>query len=193
MSVALSGSLFANSEFTFAIWFILLMAAFVFGWLIHKGFQYNDGIKVIMVTTIISIVLSLSVVVIFRDNFDFNNSLVVNIVLYSLRVLVLGLSGIFGLTVVENMKNQKSIVKSNIEQELPEFDPSQKAEYYIKEAKLKAEKIIFSAEKNVQQIEDRKKQIEIQLRELIHTEREVIRSYESEDSSNSISDETPKD
>ncbi len=86
MSVALSGNLFANSDYTFAIWFILFLVSFIIGWLMHRGFQYENGVKVILITTVVAIILSLSVVVIFRDSYDFNTSLVVNVVLYSLRI-----------------------------------------------------------------------------------------------------------
>ena len=53
------------------------------------------------------------------------------------------------------------------------------ADLLIREAKLKAEKLLFDAEKEYNTIKERKMQIEIQLRELIHTEREVIRNYEN--------------
>jgi len=181
MSVALSGNLFVNTEYTFSIWFILFSISFFLGWIMHGGFQWKSGIKIISITTVIAVLLSLIAVALFRDVFEMNNSLVGNVVLYSLRVTLLGLGSLFGLSIAENMKNQKLIEESKVVKDVPEYDASQKAEFYIKEAKLKAEKIVFEAEKEAEKMKERKQQVELQLRELIHTEREVIRRYENED------------
>lgn len=181
MSVALSGNLFVNSEYTFSIWFILFLISFFLGWLIHSGFQWKSGIKIISITTAIAVLFSLIAVALFRDVFEIKNSVVSNVVLYSLRVTLLGLGSLFGLSIAENIKNQKLIQESKVEKDFPELGYTQKAEFYIKEAKLKAEKIVFEAEKEAEKMRDQKQQVETQLRELIHTEREVIRKYENED------------
>ena len=89
-----------------------------------------------------------------------------------------------------DIKNEKiAIGKTNEE---PENKLSNNSDFFIKEAKLRAEKIIFDAEKEANKINERKTQIEIQLRELIHTEREVIRNYESI-SSNKIENNSTTD
>jgi vacuolar-type H+-ATPase subunit H len=183
ISSFLSANLFVNSEYTFAVWFILMLVSFATGWLMNSGFMWNNGIKVILITTLISVVITLMIVALFRNNFDMNSSLVGNLVLYSLRVLVLGLSAVFGLSFSENMKNVVQKNDTELDTDIPEASISDKAEYYINEAKLKADKLLFEAEKEAHQIRDRKTQIEMQLRELIHTEREVIRKYESEENS----------
>lgn len=192
MSVSLSNNLFIDQKFTFAIWFILLLATFTLGWLMHSGFKWKNGIKIILITTVIAVIIGLTIVMLFSGSFEKSSSFLGNIVSYALRIVTLGLSGIFGLSIAENVKNEKIASQSIGEQSQPENDIVDKTEYYIKEAKLKAEKIVFDAEKNIQQIQERKKQIEIQLRELIHTEREVIRSYENEDSNNSTVDDSDK-
>ncbi len=186
VSNLLNANLFVNSEYTFAVWFILLLASFATGWLMNSGFKWSNGNKVIFIVTIISIIITLSLVALFRNSFDMNNSLLGNLVLYSLRVLVLGLSALFGLSISENLKLQEKIEDSKLGDEVQDVSTSDKAEYYIKEAKLKAEKLLFEAEKEAQQIKESKTQIEIQLRELIHTEREVIRKYEIEDASEKL-------
>jgi hypothetical protein len=190
ISNLLNANLFVNAEYTFAVWFIFMLAAFVSGWIMNSVFQWNDGIKIISITIAVSIVLSLLFVAIFRHNFDMNNSFMGNLVLYSLRVLVLGLSSLFGFSVSENMKHKTNSENEESIDEIPEVDMSDKAEYYIKEAKLKAEKILFEAEKDAQKIIERKDKIETQLRELINTEREVIRKYELEETSGNKNIET---
>ncbi len=189
ISVLLSANVFVNSEYTFAVWFLLMLATFSLGWLMYSGFGWGNGSKIVLGSIAISIVFSLIVVAGFTSYLDTHNSLIGNLVLYTLRTVVLGFSGLFGLLFAENTKHRTEVGcgKNDIPEEI---DESQKAEYYIKEAKLQAEKIIFNAEKDVQELNGRKAQIEIQLRELIHTEREVIRKYESEDITNKKDDES---
>ncbi len=184
ISNLLNANLFVNFDYTFTVWFIFLLASFAIGWLMGKGFKRNKGVKNISIVIVLSIIISLVLVALFRSSFDMNNTLLGNFVLYSLRIFVLGSSAIFGLSISMNEKGENvAEVKSRIDT-TPDVDLAKKEEYYIKEAKLKAEKILFEAKKEAQQIRDSKAQMERELRELIHTEREVIRSYEKEETSN---------
>ncbi|PIQ09355.1 MAG: hypothetical protein COW71_07025 [Ignavibacteriales bacterium CG18_big_fil_WC_8_21_14_2_50_31_20] len=189
-SNSLNTNIFANSNYTFLVWFVLMLMSFVIGWVINYSFKWEKGIKTIFIVIFSSIFLSLVLVALFRNSFDLNTTLLGNFVLYSLRIFVLGSISIFGLSVAENIKNEKiAIGKTNEE---PENKLSNNSDFFIKEAKLRAEKIIFDAEKEANKINERKTQIEIQLRELIHTEREVIRNYESI-SSNKIENNSTTD
>jgi len=189
-SNSLNTNIFANSNYTFLVWFVLMLMSFVIGWVINYSFKWEKGIKTIFIVIFSSIFLSLVLVALFRNSFDLNTTLLGNFVLYSLRIFVLGSISIFGLSVAENIKNEKiTIGKTNEE---PENNLSNNSDFFIKEAKLRAEKIIFDAEKEANKINERKTQIEIQLRELIHTEREVIRNYESI-SSNKIENNSTTD
>jgi len=189
-SNSLNTNIFANSNYTFLVWFVLMLMSFVIGWVINYSFKWEKGIKTIFIVIFSSIFLSLVIVALFRNSFDLNTTLLGNFVLYSLRIFVLGSISIFGLSVAENIKNEKiTIGKTNEE---PENNLSNNSDFFIKEAKLRAEKIIFDAEKEANKINERKTQIEIQLRELIHTEREVIRNYESI-SSNKIENNSTTD
>ncbi len=184
ISNLLNANLFVNSDYTFTVWFIFLLASFVVGWLMGKGFKWNIGVKNISIVIVLSSIITLVIVALFRDKFNMHSSLIGNFVLYSLRIFVLGVSAIFGLSISMNAKDENvAEVKSRMDT-TPDVALVQKEEYYIKEAKLKAEKILFEAKKEVQQIRDSKAQMERELRELIHTEREVIRSYEKEEVSN---------
>ena len=146
----------------------------------HSGFKWKAGVKVSLIATVASIIVSLGLIAIFRDKFDLDNSLIDNLIHYSLRVFVVGIFSIFGLSISEIIKN-KNVTTANKDNENYESSAAtNESEYYINEAKLKAEKIIFEAEKKTQSINERKTKIEMQLRELIQTEREVIRNYEKE-------------
>ncbi len=183
ISNLLNANLFVNSDYTFTVWFVFLLVVFLVGWFMGRGFGWYKGVKSISIVIASSIFVTLILVAIFRNDFDIHNTVLGNMVLYSLRISVLGASAIFGLAVSMNAKN-KNIVESKSVEVNSNIDISDKEKHLIKEAKLKAEKILFEAEKEAQQIRDSKAQIERELRELIHTEREVIRSYEKEETSN---------
>lgn len=142
----------------------------------NSGFKWDFGIKTISIIIFASVIMSLTIVALFKDSFDLSSSIIDNFILYSLRVFVLGIFSVFGLSIAEIVKLNKVIIENN-------DSPTRigESEYVIKEAKLKAERIIFEADKEAKNINERKMQIEIQLRELIQTEREVIRNYERED------------
>ena len=176
LSNLLSAKLLLISNHHFTIWFIFLLFSFGTGWLMNSGFKWDLGVKTISIVTFASVIISLTIVALFKDSFDISNSIIDNFILYSLRVFVLGMFSIFGLSIAEVVKLQKVIIEK-----LESSSSEDEAAFALKEAKLKAEKIIFEAEKASKNINERKMKVEIQLRELIQTEREVIRNYESED------------
>ena len=141
-----------------------------------SGFKWDLGVKTISMITFASVIISLTIVALFKDSFDMSSSIIDNFILYSLRVFVLGMFSIFGLSIAEIVKLQKLVIKNS---EAP--SSKSESELVIKEAKFTAEKIIFEAQKEAKNMNERKTNMEIQLRELIQTERELIRNYESED------------
>jgi len=145
------------------------------------SFKWENGIKAISIVTFSSVIISLLLVALLRNSFDLDSSLVDNFIHYSLRIFVLGLFSIFGLSIAEILRLKNVTIVGEDEEDVESSPRNSESEYVIKEAKLKAEKIIFEAEKEAKNINERKNQIEIQLRELIQTEREVIRNYEKED------------
>ena len=142
----------------------------------NSGFKWEVGIKTISLVTFASVILSLTIVALFKNSFELSDSIIDNFILYSLRVFVLGMFSIFGLSIAEIVKLQKLVIKNNEE-------PSSisESELVIKEAKFAAEKIIFEAQKESKNMNERKTNMEIQLRELIQTERELIRNYEKDE------------
>ena len=182
LSNLLSAKLFQSSNHHFTFWVVFLLFSFGSGWIMNSGYKWENGIKAISVVTFASIIVSLLLVTLMRSSFDLNSSIIDNFVHYSLRVFSIGSFSIFGFSIAEIIKLKRTTSK-NSDIEDPDISPkSNESDLVIKEAKLKAEKIIFEAEKEAQSINERKTQVEIQLRELIQTEREVIRNYEKEDS-----------
>lgn len=186
LSNLLSANIFVNSDFTFLVWFVLMIVAFFIGWFINSSFKWLLGIKVVFISIISAILLSFIIIFLFRSSFSINNSLIGNIVLFSIRIFVLGSISIFGISFSENLKNRQQNDNLDKPEEYIPTNNIENADLLIREAKLKAEQILFNAEKEINQIKERKMQIEIQLRELIHTEREVIRNYENISTSEQI-------
>jgi signal transduction histidine kinase len=186
LSNLLSANIFVNSDFTFLVWFVLMLVAFFIGWFINSSFKWLLGIKVVFISIISAILLSFVIILFFGNSFSINNSLIGNIVLFSIRIFVLGSISIFGISISENFNNRQQNDNLDKPDENSPTNNVENADLLIREAKLKAEKLLFDAEKEYNAIKERKMQIEIQLRELIHTEREVIRNYENISTSEQI-------
>lgn len=179
----LSTDIFNNSTHGFTVWFILSIFAFACGWLIDRTLGWNYGGKIVFAVIVAMVFTGMFMIVLFSSYFGVNDLVTENLILYTLRNIVLGTMAFFGMALSEVI----FLHKGHIEMEDREPEESQKdisneeAEFLVKQAKLKAEKIIFEAEKQSQEMIDKKKRIIIQLKEFIHIERELIKKYEDED------------
>ena len=179
----LSTDIFNNSTHGFTVWFILSIFAFACGWLIDRTLGWNYGGKIVFAVIVAMVITGMFMIVLFSSYFGVNDLVTENLILYTLRNIVLGTMAFFGMALSEVI----FLHKGHIEMEDREPEESQKdisneeAGFLVKQAKLKAEKIIFEAEKQSQEMIDKKKRIIIQLKEFIHIERELIKKYEDED------------
>lgn len=179
----LSTNIFTGEPGNFAVWFVISVFAFACGWLIDKTMGWNFGGKIVFSVAVSTAVVSLFMVSIFSNYFNMNNVVTESYVLYSLRNIMIGAMSFFGMSVAEvlvlqkkNMVNEKEVTHK----EQLAAQAEQIAELTIKEAKLKAEKIVMDAEKKSIELIDRKQKIQSQLKEFIFTEKELIKKYESE-------------
>ncbi|MCK5086438.1 MAG: hypothetical protein KAQ90_02905 [Melioribacteraceae bacterium] len=179
----LSTDIFNNSTHGFTVWFILSIFAFACGWLIDRTLGWNYGGKIVFAVIVAMVFTGMFMIVLFSSYFGVNDLVTENLILYTLRNIVLGTMAFFGMALSEVI----FLHKGHIEMEDREPEESQidisneEAEFLVKQAKLKAEKIIFEAEKQSQEMIDKKKRIIVQLKEFIHIERELIKKYEDED------------
>jgi len=185
LSNFLSTDLFRTDVQSFSVWFLISLFVFVCGWLILKNFSWILGGKIIFTVSIGMIVISLVLVVLFRDYFNVSNPIAENLILYSLRNIMLGGMGLFGLTVAEVIriqKEEKELIGS-FEHKKTEFasENEKMMELLISEAKLKAEKIVFEAEKRAAEIKEKSNLVENKLKELILLEKDLVRKYEEEE------------
>jgi len=104
-----------------------------------------------------------------------------NLVLYSLRNIMLGAMAFFGMSIQEviGTRRDTEILTRKVELYEKESEVVKKeAELIIKEARLGAEKIINDAEAKAKNVLLQKERIEKELKEFIQTEKELIKRYE---------------
>jgi hypothetical protein len=177
----LNTSLFNFGNNNFAVWFVLSVLCFACGWFIDKTLGWHYGGKVIFSTIIGATVIGVLVISFFREYFEANELLTENLILYSLRNIVLGSTAFFGMSVVEVFSMQKDFVVINEKLRIFEEavkDSKKEAELEIKEAKINAQQIINEADIHAKNIIQKKELIEKELKEFIQTERELIKKYE---------------
>ena len=180
----LSTDLFGSTVQNFAVWFILSLFAFVCGWLINKTLGWVFGGKILFAVTVATVFVSMLMVSFFSDYFGINDLLTENLILYSLRNILLGAMGLFGMVTCEMFHLQKSIeheVYKNGENSRLIEDARKEAEVIIREAKVNSEKMLLNAEKKLFVLKERKNKVENQLREFIRVEKELIANYEKEE------------
>ncbi|MDH7604952.1 MAG: hypothetical protein QHH13_08645 [Melioribacter sp.] len=180
----LSTDIFQAGYQNFAVWFVLSIFAFACGWLINRTLGYNHGGKVIFAVIVSSVFLTIILISLFSEYFGLGNLLVENMILYTLRNITLGAMGLFGMVVCELLIIQK---ESNAgKKKLDEIkkllaSAQREAQIIVEEARLKADKILYDAQKAADEILEKKKYIETQLKEFIAAEKELIKKYESEE------------
>lgn len=174
-------NIFKFGDNNFAVWFVLSFLCFACGWFINKTLGWRFGGKVVFAIIIATTIISVLMISFFRDYFAANDLLIENLILYSLRNVTLGAMAIFGMSVVENLTLQKDILLLMEKLKMYEgnyIDPKKEAELEIREAKLKAQKIIIDADNYSKNTILKKERIEKELKEFIQAEKELIKKYE---------------
>jgi len=179
----LSPKLFTGEILNFAVWFILSIFAFSCGWIIDKTLGWRYGGKLVFAVIVATSIMSVFLVTFFRGYFGINEYLTENFILFSLRNIMLGVMGIFGLAVAELLAVQKEIEQlkhqTQLNRKIAE-DAEREAEIIIREAKSKADAMLVGAERESLELINRKKEIELQLKEFLKTEKELIKKYEAD-------------
>lgn len=174
-------SLFKFGDLNFAVWFILSVFCFACGWLINNTLGWRYGGRIVFAVIVSTTLLSVVLITVFKDYFGSSELLTENLILYSLRNVTLGCMAFFGMTFSELLVIQKEIANQRHRIDSYEqliIDARKEAELELKEAKLQGEKIIFEAETQARKFQERKDKLEKDLRDLIQTEKELIKKYE---------------
>ena len=190
LGVLMFASNFLNTNFfkfgdnNFTVWFVLSILCFACGWFINKTLGWRSGGKVVFAMIVSVTIISVLMISFFRDYFAANELLTENLILYSLRDITLGSMSFFGMAVVEILTLQKDlfVAKERLKTyEEVSLDSKKEAELELREAKLKAQKILTDAELNAKNTILRKERIEKELKEFIQAEKELIKKYENID------------
>jgi hypothetical protein len=177
----LNTNLFDFGQLNFAVWFVLSIFSFSCGWFINRVLGWQHGGKIVFAIIIAVTIVSLFVIIFFNEYFAAAELLTENIILYTLRNIMLGAMGFFGMALQEVLGSEREsvILKEKIKvYEQTMLDAKREAEITLKEAKVKAQKLINDAELHAKNTILKKERIESELKEFIHTERELIKKYE---------------
>jgi len=188
LALLMFGSNFLNTNIfdfgnnAFAVWFVLLLMCFACGWYMDRTLNWNLGGKAIFATIVAATFISLVVVVTFREYFFGNQTVVEDLIMYTLRNITLGSISFFGLAVAEILMLEKNYAIVSEKLKLFEtvlHDSGKEAELKIKEAELNADKIIHDAEMEAKEVLMKKERIQKELKDFIQIEKELIRKYEN--------------
>jgi len=179
----LDTEIFKFGENNFAVWFVISVFCFALGWYMNKSYDWHLGGKIIFALAIATSFISIFLVTFFKEYFSASSLVAENIILYTLRVIMLGTLGFFGMAMGEIFSLQKELLevksKLNIFEEYIK-SAKDEAALTVLEAKVKAEKIINNAEASAKNTLLKKERIEKELKEFIQIERELIKKYEAQ-------------
>ena len=177
----LSADIFVAGVQNFTVWFVLSIFAFACGWLINKTLGWVVGGRVVFAAVVATTFITIVMIGFFRTYFGLSDLLFENIILYSLRNVMLGAIAIFGMAIPETISLHREIETLQLKSENlidKSKEAEKEAEMILKNAKIEADKILFDAKKKSHEILQNKNRIEKDLRQFIRTERELIKQYE---------------
>lgn len=177
----LNTDLFVFGDNNFAVWFVLSIMCFACGWFINKTLGWQHGGKVVFAVIVGVTFLSIFMITFFDEYFASSELIFENVILYSLRNITLGAMGFFGMAMQIVLAEESEVVllreKLKILEEI-RYDRNKESELELKEAEIKARKIILDAEVQSKNMILKKERIERELREFIQAEKELIKKYE---------------
>lgn len=179
----LDTDIFKFGENNFAVWFVISVFCFALGWYMNNSYDWHLGGKIIFALAIATSFISIFLVTFFKEYFSAGNLIAENIILYTLRDIMLGTMGFFGMAMGEIFSLQKELLSTKAKLETFESyikNAKDEAALTVLEAKIKAEKIINDAELNAKNTLLKKERIEKELKEFIQIERELIKKYEDQ-------------
>ncbi|MBL1214816.1 MAG: hypothetical protein HND52_15775 [Ignavibacteriae bacterium] len=166
----------------FTVWFVLSLFTFACGWLMDQTFGWVKGGKLLFAVIVVAAFFGIVLVSFFREYFGLNDLLSETLILYTLRNVTLGTMGFFGMAISRLLIYEKQLeankkILEDYEDKVPLAE--REAEIVLKEAKLKAEELLLETQKKCNELIESKNKIDRQLSELIKTEEELLKQYES--------------
>jgi hypothetical protein len=177
----LNTDLFQFGEHNFSVWFILSILSFSCGWFINRNIGWHRGGKIIFAAIIAITIISILMITFFDEYFSVSELLTENLILYSLRNIMLGSMGFFGMAIQEVIGSEREtvILKEKIKvYEQTMIESEKEAQLTLKEAQINALKIINDADAKAKDTILKKERIERELKEFIQAEKELIKKYD---------------
>lgn len=177
----LNKKLFGFDDHNFAVWFVLSVLCFACGWYINQSLGWHLGGRVIFSIIIAATFISIIMITFFQGYFNAYELLTEDMLLYSLRNVMLGAMAFFGMAVAEVLMLQKELLVYQEKQKILDEtgkDLKKEAELELREAKLKAQKILNDAELELKEIKTKKDKLEKDLKEFLQAEKEFIKKQE---------------
>jgi len=153
----LNTSIFGIATGDFSVWFILSVFVFASGWFMNLTMGSITGGKVLFTAIVAITIVSIIMVTVFSGYFGMSEMLVENILIFALRNIFLGSIGFFGMAISENLILHKELANyktKNNHYETYVENSKKEAQLIINDAKIKAEKIIFEAQKKSSNVID---------------------------------------
>lgn len=177
----LNKKLFGFDDHNFAVWFVLSVLCFACGWYINQSLGWHLGGRVVFSIIIAATFISIIMITFFQEYFNAYELLTEDMLLYSLRNVMLGAMAFFGMAVAEVLMLQKELLVYQEKQKILDEtgkDLKKEAELELREAKLKAQKILNDAELELNEIKLKKDKLEKDLKEFLQAEKEFIKKQE---------------
>ena len=103
----LNKKLFGFGDQNFAVWFVLSVLCFACGWYINQSLGWHLGGRVVFSIIVAATFISIIMITFFKEYFDANELITENLILYSLRNIILGAMAFFGMAVAEDLDAAK--------------------------------------------------------------------------------------
>lgn len=165
------------------VWLFLSGLCFSAGWYTLKNFGWKQTTQIIVSVTLANMIISAILVSIFPEYFLLNGVIAENILLFGVRNVLLGAMGMFGAAVAENftLHSEKKIIEEKLKvYESTIKDTRKESDLILREAQVKAAKLLLDAESASKNIILKKERIEKELREFIQIEKALIKKYEEQ-------------
>ncbi len=163
----LNTNLFDFGQLNFAVWFVLSIFCFSSGWFINRVLGWQRGGKIVFAIIIAITIVSLFIIIFFNEYFSASQLITENIILYSLRNIMLGAMGFFGMALQEVLGSEREsvILKEKIKvYEQTMLDAKREAELTLREAKVAAQKLVNDAELHAKNTILKKKELKKNLK-----------------------------
>ncbi len=181
LSIFLNAEIFKSPLQTFSAWFTLSVLIFAVGWAIDKFFGWVYGGKILFVTIILGVILSVAFSVFWGEYFYASSPFLEDLLFFGLRGITLGAMGFFGMAVSEAVRRDTLCdVRDSIEREseIKIANAEKEAELILGKAKLEAEKILSEAKAEAEKISAESENIKREMEKLVFTVKEIVEKYE---------------